>query len=446
MLTPIGQMLGPGVQLDLSTEPALLGWIFGAAVIVGLIAGLYPAVYLSAWMPVAAITSRGGGAARGTRLREILVLLQFVIAIGVMAATLIMSSQMRYVANRPLGFERENQVMVTIRGTDNFLRIPALAQELQRHPQVLAVAQSIVTPGRFNGSNALRVENTSGELQSTQVAVMDVGPEFVPAMKIDLVAGQNLPADAGARPEAYYLVNETLVRSMGWTDPIGRRIQDGRVIGVVRDFHFQSLREPIVPLVLKALSDDPSGIAEARRPYVQRILLIRISGQDFPGTLRHIEDVMARFDPGSPFEYRLLDESLANLYGTEQRMLSLIAVFATLCILISCLGLYGLTAFATERRAREIAMRKVLGASAWQVVLLLARRILVLTAIGGVIAIVVAWRVMLEWLSGFAYRVNVNPLLLVLAILLAAAVALGTVALQSLRTARADPSETLRYE
>ncbi len=233
---------------------------------------------------------------------------------------------------------------------------------------------------------------------------------------------------------------------MGWSDPIGRRIEDGRVVGVVRDFHFQSLREPIAPLALVALNDDPSEVAEARRPLVQRLLLIRIAGTDFRGTLKHIEDVVTRFDPGKPFEYALLDESLGNLYSTERRMLSLIAIFATLCIFISCLGLYGLTAFATERRAREIAMRKVLGASSWQVVLLLARRILLLTAIGGVIAAVASWRVMDEWLAGFAYRVKVDPVLLLMSILLAAGVTLGTVTLQSLRTARADPGETLRYE
>jgi putative ABC transport system permease protein len=179
---------------------------------------------------------------------------------------------------------------------------------------------------------------------------------------------------------------------------------------------------------------------------VQRTLIIRISGRDFEGTMKHIEAVMRRFDPANPFEFTLLDESLGSLYETEHRMLTLIAIFATLCIFIACLGLFGLTAFATESRAREIAIRKVLGASSWQVVMLLARRILVLIGVGGVIAAAVTWNVMDEWLAGFAYRVNVNPLLLVLAVVLAAAVALATVTLQSVRTARADPADALRGE
>jgi putative ABC transport system permease protein len=445
-MTPIGEMLGPGVQLDLSSDPGLIGWILGGAVVVGLAAGLYPAIYLSSWMPVAAFATRGGGAASGARLREGLVLLQLVIAVGVVAATLVMASQMRYVATRPLGFEQENWVMITVRGTDNWLRVPALATELRRNPRILGVTQTIATPGQYDGGGLMGVENAKGEVQPTSIALMEVDTGFVKEMKIGIVAGQDLPPDARTRAGAHFVVNETMVREMGWSDPIGRRIGQGRVVGVVRDFNFQSLRFPIRPLALVALSDDPQRVAEARRPFVQRRLLIRVSGEDFPGTMKYVEEAIRRFDPGSPFEYELLDETLQGTYSTERRMLSLIAIFAALCIFISCLGLYGLTAFVTERRSREIALRKVLGASAWQVVLLLARRTMLLTCIGGVVAVAIAWLVMDQWLSGFAYRVSVNPLLLSLSILLAAGVSLGTVALQSLQTARADPSETLRDE
>jgi putative ABC transport system permease protein len=215
---------------------------------------------------------------------------------------------------------------------------------------------------------------------------------------------------------------------------------------VVRDFHFRSLREPIAPLAMEVLDDDPARVAEARRPFVQRVVIIRISGRDFAGTLRHIRDVMTHFDPGSPFEYTMLDESLQDLYTTERRMLTLIVIFASLCIFIACLGLFGLTAFATEQRAREIAIRKVLGASARQVVWLLSKRVLLLIAVGGIFAAAMAWTIMDEWLTGFAYRVGVSPLLLMLSIALAGGVALGTIALQSVRAARADPAETLRYE
>jgi putative ABC transport system permease protein len=441
-LTPIGALIGQG-QLDLSSDPLLLVVFFCAALVLGLVAGAYPALYLSAWMPAAAFSARGGGARRGARLREILVLLQFVMAVGVVAATLIMGSQMHYVATMPLGFERENQVMVTIRGTERFARVSALAQELRSNPNVLAVTQATLPPGRFDSGGFMPVEDDKGSMQQVRGAGAEVGAEFTAALGIQIVAGRGF---SSTTPRGEYLVNESMAGLMRWHEPIGRRIMDGRVIGVVRDFHFRSLREPIAPLAMGLLDDDPGRVAEARRPFVQRVVIIRISGRDFAGTMRHIREVMTRFDPGSPFEYTMLDESLQDLYATEQRMLTLIVIFASLCILIACLGLFGLTAFATERRAREIAIRKVLGASPWQVVWLLSRRVVVLIAVGGGFAAAMAWLAMDEWLTGFAYRVSVSPILLSASIALAAGVALGTIALQSTRVARADPAETLRYE
>jgi putative ABC transport system permease protein len=444
-LTPIGELLGQQVRFDLSSSPALLGIVVAAAAVVGLLAGAWPAVYLSSWMPAAAFSTRGGGAASGARVREVLVLLQFVMAVAVVAATLVMAAQMRYVARTPLGFERENQVMVTIRGTDNFARVPVLAQQLRQHPEVIAVAQAQQPPGNFGGTITGGTDE-KGQPFSVQFSGTEVDAGFVPALGLEVVAGENFSTDPGV--DGQVILNEAMVRQLGWKDDaVGQTfLGAGRVVGVVRDFHFSSLRERIGPMVLGLLSDDPTRTPEAQRPFVQRTLIIRVSGRDFGGTLQHIEAVMRRFDPANPFEYRLLDETLGTLYETEQRMLALIATFATLCVLIACLGLFGLTAFATERRAREIAIRKVLGATSWQVVMLLARRILVPIGIGGIIAAFVAWFAMREWLAGFAYRVDVNPLLLGFSILLAAAVALVTVMLQSLRTARADPADALRGE
>lgn len=442
-LTPVGELLGDQVRFDLSASPGLLGVVLGTAVVVGLLAGAWPAIYLSSWLPIAAFSARGGGAARGTHAREALVLLQFVMAVGVVAATLVMASQMRYVARTPLGFERENQVMVTVRGTTNFARVPALARELRQHPGVLAVAQAQQPPGRFGGT-ITGGTNEKGEPFSLQFSGTDIDAEFIPALGIQLVAGRNFSNDQRAGQQ--WIINQSMARQLGWDEPVGQEFMGGRVVGVVQDFHYRSLRDPIGPLMFGLMSDDASRTPEAQRPFVQRSVIIRVSGQDFAGTIRHIEEMMRRFDPGNPFEYTLLDETLGDMYATERRMLTLIAVFASLCVLIACLGLFGLTAFATERRAREIAIRKVLGASSRQVVMLLARRILALIGAGGLIAVVAAWFVMDEWLAGFAYRVDSGPLLPAVAIVIMAIVALGTVALQSLRIARADPADALRGE
>jgi len=441
--TPIGDLLGQLVRLDLSGNPALVGIALGGAVLVGLLAGLWPAIYLSGWMTVAAFSSRGGGAASGARVREILVMLQFVMAVGVVAATLVMAAQMRYVANAPLGFSRENQVMVAIRGADSFTRIPVLAQELRQLPQVLAVAQAGRPLGHFGGEIAAGTDE-KGQSFSMQFSGTDVDAGFIPALGIPLVAGRNFSNDL--RGDQEIILNETMVRTLGWKDAVGQSLYAGRVVGVVRDFHFSSLRDPIGPMMFRPLRDDLLGVPEAVRPLLQRTLFIRITGRDFGDTMKRIEQVMRRFDPTHPFQYTLLEESLGQLYVEEQRMTRLIAVFASLCVLIACLGLFGLTAFATERRARELAIRKVLGASSRQIVALLARRVLMMIGIGGLVATSIAWVVMNEWLSGFAYRVSVNPGLMLLSIFLAAAVAFATVAMQSLKVARADPVEALRSE
>jgi putative ABC transport system permease protein len=336
---------------------------------------------------------------------------------------------------------------MTIRGVDRFDRVPALAQELERDRDVLSVTQARVPPGaRFTGGGFVLAENSRGEMQSGNGDILEVGADFLKTLGIELVKGQDFPADATGRAGQVFLVNESFARARGWKDAIGRRVQDGRVIGVVRDFHMQSLRDPIRPLALVLLDDERRREPEARWPFLQRYIMIRVSGRNFAATLRHIEQVMTRFDPGNAFEYAMMDDSLAGMYGTERRMLALIVIFATLCIFIACLGLFGLNAFATEQRAREIAIRKVLGASPWQIVLLLSRRVLLLIGVGGVIAATASWLIMDEWLAGFAYRVNVSPVLLALSIVLAAGVALGTVALQCLRTVRADPADILRYE
>jgi len=440
-LTPVSELLGKSVDFDLSSGGPLLAIVAVVAILIGLIAGAWPAMYLSAWMPVSAFKTRAEDSSKGSGARETLVILQFMIASCVVAATLIMLSQMRFIASTPLGFERENRVLITVRGTDKHARLPALTQQLRSNSTVLGVAQASVPPGRYN-KRMMRVENDAGQAVSTEVAVVGIDAEFLGVMGIPIAAGHNLDP-LGAQGEQI-LVNETLVRQLGWKDPLGHKIHTGRVVGVVRDFHFNSLREPIRPLVITMLSDDPSGIPEAQRPFWPRVVVVRIAGHDFGDTIQHIGKVITAFDPGNPFEYNLLEESLRTFYDTDRRALSLIMLFAGMCLFISCLGLFGLMAFATERRAREIAIRKVLGATSGQIVGLLARRIVALIAVGGAIATVATWLLMNEWLAAFAYRASINPLLLAVAVALVAILAIGVVAAQSSRLASADPAEGMR--
>jgi putative ABC transport system permease protein len=237
---------------------------------------------------------------------------------------------------------------------------------------------------------------------------------------------------------------------MGWTEPLGKRIvlggQRGRVIGVVQDFNFKSLHSPIEPLAMFPLVNDFAETPELARPFERRFMVVSISGEDVSGTLADIEHLMSVLDPRHPFEYTFLDDALNNLYKSEQRLMRLIGIFAALCIFIACLGLFGLASFTTEQRTREIGTRKVLGASTWQIIGLLSRRIMLLVVIAAVLASVIAYFAIDQWLSSFAYRAGINPLIFFVSAAGAAALAFATVALQSYKTASADPVHALRYE
>jgi putative ABC transport system permease protein len=278
--------------------------------------------------------------------------------------------------------------------------------------------------------------------------VLPIGEDSEKVLGLTLKEGRDLTARLLTDGGPHVRGIETLVKQMGWPYPSGRRIQangDGRVVGVVQDFNFRSLHHQIEPLVLVQVNNDMSRIADLNKPFQQRHLILDISPEEVSATLSHAERVMAGADPLHPFEYRFLDAALDAQYRAELTLTKLIGIFAAISIFIACLGLFGLAAFTTELRTREIGTRKVLGATAWQIIGLLARRILVLVLIASVLASVAAYFAVDEWLAGFAYRAGINPLIFLVAAAAAAAVAFATVAAQSWRTAHADPVQSLRY-
>jgi len=241
-----------------------------------------------------------------------------------------------------------------------------------------------------------------------------------------------------------------MVKKIGWTNPLGKKISmggmSGRVIGVVRDFHAESLHKGVEPFVMRQFNDDFSNIAPAVRPAIQRTMIVHISEKDVPQTLKFLQDRFAGYDPKHPFEYRFLDDMIDELYLSENRLMEMTGIFSGICIFISCLGLFGLAAFTTEQRSKEIGIRKVLGASAGQIVLMLSRKTLWLVLAGSVVASIISYYAIDKWLSGFAYRAGINPLVFVISAAVVIAVAYITIALQSYRTAQANPSKMLRYE
>lgn len=454
--TPLEALIGKHLELDFVGSPGLAAAVVGFAVVLGLAAGLYPAIYLSSWAPLAALVGENRASKGNVLFRQVLVFTQFAISIAVIAATLLMAAQMRYIENKALGFEPENRLMISIRGVDLIEQLPAIINDLKADSRILGATTSAVILGQVIPINILGFEGADGVLERVTMSHMPVGESFLEVMGMKLVAGrdfsQRLLTDIGQS----VIVNEALVRRMGWDEPLGRQavvpgagpsgVTTGRVIGVVSDFNFQSLRTSVAPLAMYPFVDDFSNVSELNRPFARRFLVLNVAGEGISGTLRMLEQKFAELDPGHPFEYRFLDDSLRELYVSEQNLMQLVAIFAGVCILIACLGLYGLSSFTTEQRTKEIGIRKVVGASTLQIVLLLARNVLLLVLAGAVVGSIVAYLSIDEWLAGFAYRAAVNPLVFVLATIVAAAVAFVTIALQSFGTARADPSNALRYE
>jgi len=434
----VSALFGKTLTLDLFGRPLLGVTVIAFGLGVGLLAGLYPAVYLSSFMPLTALVGRYQPSG-GLRLREALVFVQFAISIGVIACALLMGQQMHFIANQGLGFEKENRVMVTLRGRELVEREALIAAELEKHPGVLGVATSSTIMGRDMPLETGKVENNEGAMVDFGFSFFRVGDDFIPVMGIELVQGRDFSRRLVTDVGAAYIVNEAFVRAMGWNDALGKRIvsgiNSGSVIGVVKDFNFKSLRTSIEPFVM--FRNNAAG---------QRLMVVSIAPEGIRETLQHVQKLFAELDPTHPFEYTFLDEDLDQLYVSEERLMRLIGIFAAICIFVSCLGLFGLAATATAQRTKEIGVRKVLGASTITIILLLARRVLVLIGAGAAVASIVAWLAMQEWLSGFAYRAALNPAYLLLAALGAGAVALLTIALQSWRTARRDPVEALRHE
>lgn len=450
-LTPLNELFGKSLTFGLRDEPVLLLWIMGLSLFVGLISGLYPAAYLSSISPLSAVTSSQGGGRGSFRLRELLVLIQFTVSVIVIACTLAMAMQMRYVANKPLGFEKHNRVIINLRGLDLIEKYPVIKNELLQDSRILGVSVSDAPLGleRFSILHST-VDSEDGAPGKIILANMHVGNDFVEVMGMQLVSGRDFSKRLLTDVGTTFVVNETLANNRGWKNPLGKRIQmggiNGKVIGVVKDFHAKSLHSPVEPFVLYQFDDNYQNVSPEVRAAIGRTLIVNIAGKDVQPTLRLLQDKFTAYDPKHPFEYEFLDEMIDELYLSEERLMKMVGIFAGICIFISCLGLFGLAAFATEQRSKEIGVRKVLGASASQIILMLSRKTLWLVFAGSIVASIVAYYAIEEWLSGFAYRVGIHPLIFVVSAAVVIAVAFITIALQSYKTAQTDPAQTLRYE
>ena len=432
----MGRDVGPAVF----GSPLMLAGLAGLALGLGLVAGAYPALVLTAVAPSRALRGSVAGPPGRRRLRSLLVVGQYAAATVLVAGSLVIYRQMQFVRDQPLGFDRAHVVTFTTMDLDGRQGLPGFAQEVRRLPGVVGLTASSHLPTDIDASTRIAAWEGRPEGGGPPVQVFEafVDDDFLPVYGIALAAGRGFSAAFPADTAGAVVLNETAARAFGWTaeTAVGKTIARWggvRVVGVVRDFHLHSLHRPLAPLLLYASHDAFNQVS------------VRVRPERLAETLAGIEAAWARRS-AYPFAYRLLDDEFDRLYRADAKLGQGVAAFTLVALLIACLGLFGLATDAAARRTKEVGIRKVLGASAPRLVALLTRDFLRPVVLAVVVAAPVAYVGGSRWLETFAYRVPLGPGVFVAAGTLALAVAALTVSLHTLRAAHADPVRALRAE
>jgi len=427
--------------------PLIIVGLVGFAVLIGLIAGSYPALYLSGLTPSLILRKETTSGRRGIILCNVLVTLQFAVTIIMIVTTLVVSRQLDFVRSKNLGFNQNRLLVVDINNDsvqENFLNVK---HELSRNAAVKSVTVSSRVPGDWKGFRSYDVRRADQpESETVRMAFNGVDEDFFETYEMTMAQGRNFNRALASDSNAVIL-NETAAKALFTESPIGQTLKFssssfvGVVIGVVKDFHFASLHDRIGPMVLGFM---PLGGHHALHGI--DYFTIRTAGTNIQETVDFITSVHAKFDPINPIELGFLDQWWLNLYERDQRLGEMFEIASGLAIVIACIGLFGLAAFIAEQRTKEIGVRKILGASVTGIIVLLSKDFARLVFVGLCVASPFAYYAMNLWLEEFAYRIGIGWWVFIAAGGLALLVALMTVSLQAVRTARANPVEALRYE
>ena len=446
----LNNFTGKSIHLNLLTNPGFAGLILTGGIIIGILAGVYPALVLSGFQPIKVLKSMKLTGSGTPWLRQALVVIQFSLSGLLIVSALIVYRQTKYLNSTDLGFNKEQILYFPVRDilANDPKTLETFKNELKQSSNVVSVTSGYGLPGDLFAGDGVVVGNEKKE-RSANVFMGD--HDYVKTLGLRIVAGRDFSRDMATDVKEAFIINETAVKVWGFGTPekaIGQTlswnewlpedtlnpVKKGKVIGVVEDFHYKSLHEKVAPSVIQLYPQWTYAVA------------VKLRTANMKNSIAYINSVWNKFVPGYPLDYKFMDESYSVMYKSEEKLASLLWIFTIMAIIVGCLGLFGLAAFTAEQRTKEIGIRKILGANVFNIVGLLSKNFLMLVLIASLIALPVAWWTMDKWLQDFAYRIHIGWWVFVIAGMAALLIALFTVSFQAIKAAIANPAKSLRTE
>ncbi len=450
VLPAVNSFTEKAITFNPFTDPLLALSVLAAGAVIGITAGIYPALVLSGFQPIKVLknSKASGGSGHIGWLRQSLVVVQFALSALLIVSAIIVYKQVRYLNTKDLGFSKDQLVFFQTRGGVD-QNLETFKAELKRSPNIVSVTSGYGLPGDQFAGESVKIPGRGDQTFSTKLFIGD--HDYVKTLGLKLVAGRDFSRDMATDEKQAFLINETAVKEFGFGTPeealgqaihwdewepadTANKIKKGKVIGVVQDFHYKSLHEKLTASVIQLY------------PAVNFKVAVKVNTADMANTIAYINEVWNKFSPGYPLDYKFMDETYGAMYKAETRLASLIWIFTIMAIVVGCMGLFGLAAFSAEQRTKEIGIRKVLGAGIFNIVALLSKSFVRLVALSFLLAFPIAWWAMSKWLEDFSYRVTISWWVFVVAAAAAVLVALLTVSFQAIKAAVANPVKSLRTD
>ncbi|WP_161888030.1 ABC transporter permease [Pontibacter russatus] len=450
LLPSLNAFTGKGMTFNVFTHPSLLLLLLGLTLLVGILAGLYPALVLSGFRPVKVLKSAvviDSSIGKIQWLRHGLIVVQFALSIFLIICAMIVYRQVSYLHNKDLGFNKDQIMFFQMRGENMFENYETFKNELKKGPGIQEVSIGYGFPGDATAGDRVIVPK-GGEQVHHGVTLLMVDFDYLGTLDMKVVAGRPFSKEFKTDADQAYIINETAVRELGYGTPekaLGQpllwptwdnqdSLREGKIIGVVQDFHVASLYDKVEPTVLQIYPGANVKVA------------VKIGSGNLAASIAHVKEVWDKFSPDYPIEYIFMDDNFQKMYEAEDKLKSLLTIFTGIAIFVACMGLFGLAAYAAERRKKEIGIRKVMGAETSSIVALLSRDFLKLVVVAALIAFPLAWYAMRQWLQDFAYRIDIPVWVFIVAGMVAALLAFLTISYQAIRAATANPVMNLRME